>query len=132
MATTAAPRRPTLPPLPLVDVGREMLGLTFLLDSGLRGGCIAEFWTTQGATERSFRGDYALSRGEGLLLRIALNLDAGGPTERPGDLHLLLNGVTGRALQALIRLLQALDGGHAAKIEYCSRVLAEFAPLEAR
>ena len=130
----AAPRRPTLPPLPLVDVGRELLGLTFLLDSGLRGGCIAEFWTAQGATERCYRGPETtrLSTTESLLLRIALNLDAGGPTERPGDRHLLLNGVTGRALQALIRLLQALDGGHAAKIEYCSRVFAEFAPLEAR
>lgn len=132
MATTAAPRRPALPPLPLTDVGRELLGLAFLLDTGMRGGFIADFWTVKGATELSFRGDYALARAEGLLLRIAINLDAGAPTEREGDMHLILNGLVGRPPQALIRLLQALSGGHAAQIEYCSRVFAEFAPLEAR
>lgn len=115
--------RPTLPALPLISVGRAELGLAFLLDSGLRGGQIAEFWDHRGPTKLTYSGRYALSTTEALLVRIALSIDTPAPAAgRKEDLGLLLNGLTGRSLQALVRLLQAIGGGLAAQQEYCARV----------
>lgn len=120
--TSSQRTRPALPPRPVTDVGRELLGLAFLLDSGLRGGFIAEYWTVAGATNLSHRGNYHLSTTEGLLLRIALSIDTIAELGTPGDLRLLVNGLAGRALQAFIHLLQALGGGQAAQVKYCNEV----------